>query len=79
MGATLDIIDVWLKRCVAYTNAMKDIFKQMPQNIIKSLTPKQKVQKLMTDISGEWYMKKIDKELPQLKKSKLSKKHKESG
>ena len=29
---------------------MKDMFKQIPQTMIKSLTPKQKVQKLMTDL-----------------------------
>ena len=40
---------------------MKDIFKQIPQTIRKALTPKQKVQKLMTDIGGGWYMDKSDK------------------
>ena len=42
--------------------------------MIKALTPKQKVQKLMTDIGGGWYMKKISKGIPPLKRSKLSKK-----
>ena len=45
-------------RRVAYTTAMKEMFKQIPQTMIKAITPKQKVQKLMTDICGGWYMKK---------------------
>ena len=32
------------------------MFKQIPQTIKIELTPKQKVQKLMTDIGGGWYM-----------------------
>ena len=43
----------------------------------KVLTPKQKVQKLMTDIGGGWYMKKIATGLPPLKRTKLSKKSQE--
>ena len=70
LGATLKIIDIWIKlflvnydaRCEAYINAMKDIFKQIPQTIIKALTPKQKVQKLMTYIGGGWYMEKVLRE-----------------
>ena len=45
--------------------------------MIKALTPKQKVQKLMTDIGGGWYLEKIAKGLPPLKRSKLSKKAQE--
>ena len=41
--------------------------------MIKSFTSKQKVQKLMTDIGGGWYMEKSAKGLPPLKISKLSK------
>ena len=52
------------------------MFKQIPQTIIKALTPKQKVQKLMTDIGGGWYMEKSAKGLPPLKISKIRKKHK---
>ena len=40
----------------------------------KALTPKQKVQKLMTDIGGGWYMEKSAKVLPPLRRTKLSKK-----
>ena len=58
--ATINFIDRWLKlfrgnfnsRCDAYINAMESMFKQMPQTIKISLTPKQKFQKLMTDIGG---------------------------
>ena len=62
LGATLNFIDIWLKLfidnydviCVAYITAMKDMFKQIPQTIIKALTPKQKVQELITYIGGGW-------------------------
>ena len=52
---------------------MKKMFKQISQTMIKSLTPKQKVQKLMTDIGGVCYTEKSAKGLPPLKISKLSK------
>ena len=55
------------------------MFKQISQTMSKALTPKQKVQKLMTDIGGVWYMKKIAKGIPPLKISKLSKNHKRSN
>ena len=42
--------------------------------MIKALSPKQKVQKLMTEICGGWYMGKSAKGLPPLRISKLSKK-----
>ena len=58
LGATFNFIDIWLKLlrencgdiCEAYINAMKDIFMQIPQNVEIALTPKEKTQKLMTDI-----------------------------
>ena len=67
LGATINFIDIWIKlflenfnaRCDAYINAMKDMFKQIPKTIKIALTPKQKVQKLMTDIGGGWYMGKF--------------------
>ena len=62
LGATINFIDIWLKlfrenfnaRCDAYINAMKYMFMQIPQSVKIALTPKQKVQKLMTDIGGVW-------------------------
>ena len=82
LGATLNFIDIWLNlfldnydaRCKAYINDMKDIFKQISQTMITSLTPKHKVQKLMTDIGGGWYMGKTAKGLPPLRIPTLSKK-----
>ena len=76
LGATINFIDKWLKlfeenydaRFVAYITAMKEMFNQIPQTIIKALTPKQKVCKIMTDISGRWYMGKSAKGLRQLKR-----------
>ena len=35
------------------------MFMQIPQNVEIALTPKEKFQKLMTDIGGEWYMEKV--------------------
>ena len=57
---------------------MKEMFKQIPLTIKKSLTPKQKVQKIMIDIGGGWYMEKSAKGLPPLRRTKLSKKAQES-
>ena len=67
MVATLNFIDIWLKLfeynhdagCVAFITAMKNMFKQIPQTMIKALTTKQKVQKLITDIGGGWYSEKV--------------------
>ena len=60
LGATFNFIDIWLKlfldnyngRCDAYFNAMKEMFKKIPLTMEKALTPKQKHQKLMTDVGG---------------------------
>ena len=56
---------------------MKDMFKQILQTIKIGLTPKKKVQKLMTDIGGGWYMRKSARGLPPLRRTKLSKKSQE--
>ena len=58
----------------AYINAMKEMFMQLPQTVEISLTPKQKIQKLMTDNGGGWYMEKSARGLPPLKRIKPSKK-----
>ena len=60
LGSTLNFIDICLKllednyyaRYVAYITSMKEMLKQIPLTRIKALNPKQKVQKLMTDIGG---------------------------
>ena len=52
--STLNFIDIWLKlleenydaRPVAYITAMKEMFKQIPLNMIKALTPKKKSRSL---------------------------------
>ena len=67
LGATFNFIDIWLKllrenydaRCEAYINAMKEMFMQIPQTVEIALTPKQKIQKIMTYIGGGWYMEKV--------------------
>ena len=53
------------------------MFKKIPLTIKKALTPKQKFQKLMTDIGGGCYMEKIAQGLPPLRRTKLSKKSQE--
>ena len=47
------------------------MFKKISLTIIKTLTPKQKVKKLMTKIGGVWYMEKSSKGLPPLRISTL--------
>ena len=65
-------------RCEEYINAMKVMFRKIPQTIKMSLTPKQKGRKLMTDIVGRWYMEKSARGLPTLRRTKLSKKSQET-
>ena len=85
LGATINSIDIWIKflrehfeaRCEAYINAMKVMFRQIPHTIKIALTPKQKFQKIMIDIGGEWYMGKNTRGLPPLSTNKLSKKAQE--
>ena len=43
-------------RHIAYRTAMKDMSKQIFTTMTEPLSPKQKFQKLMTDIGGGWYM-----------------------
>ena len=67
MVATLNFIEIWLKllddnyeaRRVDYSTSMKEISKQIPTTMTKSLIPRQKVQKLMTEIGGGCYMEKL--------------------
>ena len=70
LGATINFIDIWLKLLLdkydaiyeSYINAMKEMFKKIPQTMIKALTPKQKLQKLMTYIVSGWYIEKFLRE-----------------
>ena len=57
---------------------MKEMFNQILLAMKKSLTPKQKFQKLMTYIGCGWYMGKSAKGLPTLKRTKPSKKSQEN-
>ena len=85
LGATFNFIKIWLKllediynaRRVSYITAMKEKFKKIPIMMTKPLSPRQKVQKLMTEIGGGWYMEKITKAIPPLRIPKLSKKSQE--
>ena len=84
LGANINFIDIWLKlsednyeiRYAMYNKTMKEMFKIIPLAMSKALSPKQKVQKLMTYIGGGCYMKRISKGLPPLRRSKISKNHK---
>ena len=65
LGAAFNFIDIWLhffrgiyfSRSESYSISMKEMFKQIPQNVKKSLTSREKNPKLMTDIDGGWYLK----------------------
>ena len=65
--ATLNFIEIFLKRLEdnyevrfgMYNKNMKEMFNQIPTTMIKALSPKQKVQKIMTQIGGRWYMEKL--------------------
>ena len=67
LGGTLNIIEIWIKlldnnydaRRVAYSTTMKEMFKRIYTTMTKPLSPRQKVQKFMTDIGGGWYMGKL--------------------
>ena len=62
MGASLNFIEIILKllednyevRCWMYNNSMKDMFKTIPTVMTKKLSPRKKVQKLMTEIGSGW-------------------------
>ena len=51
---------------------MKEMFKKITITIKKALTPTQKMQKLMIDIGGGWYMGKSAERLPPLRRTKQS-------
>ena len=63
LGDTYNFIDIWLQlleenydaRRAEYITAMKEMFKQIHLAMFKALTPKQKFQRLMTEIGGGWY------------------------
>ena len=56
LGDTINFIEIWLKlleanydaRRVAYSTAMKGMFKKIPTTMTKPLSQRQEVQKLMT-------------------------------
>ena len=62
LGFTLNFIGIWIKllednyekRSGIYNKFMKEMFKQIPTTMSKPLSPKQKVQKIMTEIGGGW-------------------------
>ena len=82
MGATLDFIEIWLKLLdynyevifEMYNKSTKEMFKQIPKTMTKQLIPKQKFQKLMTEIGGGWYMEKINKVLQPPRRPKTKQK-----
>ena len=62
LGASLNFIEIYLKlldhnnevRRELNKKSMKEMFKQIPSTMTKPLIPKQKFQKLMTEICGGW-------------------------
>ena len=63
-------------RHTGYNIDMKKMFQKTPTIKLKPLIKGQKFQKLMTEIGGGWYMEKLTKGLPLLRRPKLSKNHK---
>ena len=67
MCATLNVIDKWLKLSEEnyavgsgmYNKTMKYMFKQIHPKMIKALISKKKVQTLMTEFGGGWYIEKL--------------------
>ena len=53
---------------------MKNMFQKIPVELLKPPSPKEKHQSLLHAIGDGWYMKKLSKKIPPLKKSKLRKK-----
>ena len=86
LGAIINFIDIWLKfflgdygpRCDEYFNAMKEMFKKIPQNMSQPLTPKQKSPE--TYDRYWWWMvyEKNAKGIPPSRRPKLSKKSQEN-
>ena len=78
LGAATNFIEVLIQllennydaRSVAYITSIKEMFKQRSITMTKPLSPKQKFQKLMTEICGGCYMEKITRGLPALRKTK---------
>ena len=61
-SGTLNFIEIWLKLldhnyeviCGMYDKSTKEMFKQIPTTMTKSISPRQKLHKLMTEIGGGW-------------------------
>ena len=70
LGATFNFIDIWLHnfrdnyfdRSESYRFAMVKMFKTIPQNVEKPLTPREKNQKLITDIGSGWFLKNVQRD-----------------
>ena len=58
---------------------MKSMFQNIPVELPKSFSHKGKLQSLLPDIGGDWYMNKLNGNLLPLKKQKLSKNLKKSS
>ena len=63
-------------RCGMCNKAMTQLIKQTPTTMTKALSPKQKVQKLMIESGGGWYMEHFLRECHHLGDQNQVKKHK---
>ena len=52
---------------------MNNMFQKTPTIKSEPLSQGKKIQKLLTEIGGGWYMKKMTKGIPPLRRPKLSK------
>ena len=60
-----------------YIETMKNMLQKIPVGIPKSLSYKEKIQSLLHDVGGDWYMNKLNDNFPHPKKRKLNKKAQE--
>ena len=63
LGASFNFIEIWIKmleenydaRRVSYSTSVKELFKQISTTMTKPLSPRQKSQKLLTEIVNGTY------------------------
>ena len=85
LGAIFNFIDIWIKllrenyfdRSESYSIYMEEMFKQVPKNVERALTSREKKSKIDYRYWGWMVFEKCEKGIPPLKRKKLSKKAQE--
>ena len=81
LGAAIDSIGCWIKSlekhvlecCHIYLFNMNKLYQKISVEITKQPSPKKKQKSLLHAIEGGWYVNKLGKKLPPLKKKRLNK------